>query len=85
MAAKKHNAKPVRTAAAASASKVQRAANSAREAPASTGRGGNGAFHDLIAEAAYYKAARRGFAPGLELQDWLEAEQEMHEPGGHSA
>lgn len=30
-----------------------------------------------IAEIAYYKAERRGFAPGYELEDWLEAEQEV--------
>lgn len=31
----------------------------------------------MIAIAAYYKAQRRGFAPGGELQDWLDAEQEV--------
>jgi hypothetical protein len=31
----------------------------------------------LIAECAYYKAERRGFAPGLELEDWLAAESEI--------
>ena len=30
-----------------------------------------------IAEAAYYKAERRGFAPGHEERDWLDAESEM--------
>ena len=30
-----------------------------------------------IAEVAYYRAERRGFAPGGELQDWLEAEAEV--------
>ena len=29
-----------------------------------------------IAEFAYYKAQNRGFIPGYELQDWLEAEQD---------
>lgn len=29
-----------------------------------------------IEEAAYHKAAARGFAPGFEEQDWLEAEKE---------
>lgn len=29
-----------------------------------------------IREAAYFKAERRGFAPGHELEDWLEAERE---------
>lgn len=30
-----------------------------------------------IAELAYYKAESRGFEPGYELEDWLEAEQEF--------
>lgn len=30
-----------------------------------------------IAELAYYKAENRGFAPGYELEDWLEAEQDF--------
>lgn len=34
--------------------------------------------HDAkVAEHAYYKAENRGFAPGHELEDWLEAEQEF--------
>jgi hypothetical protein len=28
----------------------------------------------MIAEAAYYCAEQRGFEPGHELEDWLEAE-----------
>jgi hypothetical protein len=30
-----------------------------------------------IAKLAYLKAARRGFAPGHELDDWLAAEEEV--------
>jgi hypothetical protein len=30
-----------------------------------------------IAEAAYFIAKNRGFAPGHELDDWLEAEREV--------
>lgn len=30
-----------------------------------------------IAQAAYFRAASRGFAPGEELRDWLEAEREL--------
>jgi len=30
-----------------------------------------------IAELAYYKAESRGFEPGHELDDWLEAEREF--------
>lgn len=32
---------------------------------------------ELIAKAAYFRAERRGFAPGNELRDWLEAEAEI--------
>ena len=31
----------------------------------------------MIAEAAYYRAQNREFAPGHELEDWLEAEAEL--------
>jgi sterol desaturase/sphingolipid hydroxylase (fatty acid hydroxylase superfamily) len=31
----------------------------------------------MIAEAAYYKAEKRGFRPGSELRDWLEAKSEI--------
>ena len=30
-----------------------------------------------VAEAAYYRAERRGFAPGGDVSDWLEAEKEI--------
>jgi hypothetical protein len=31
----------------------------------------------LIEQAAYFRAERRGFAPGLDVADWLEAEREF--------
>ena len=34
-----------------------------------------------IAEAAYFLSQRRGFVPGYELQDWLEAEQAFKAQG----
>lgn len=39
----------------------------------------------MIKEAAYYRAARRGFAPGHELEDWLLAEQEIDATHGAGA
>ncbi len=33
--------------------------------------------HRRIAEAAYYRAERRGFVPGGDHEDWLEAEKEI--------
>jgi hypothetical protein len=41
------------------------------EVPAHAGR------EQMIAEAAYYRAERRGFAPGAEMEDWLAAEREI--------
>lgn len=34
-----------------------------------------------IADAAYYRAQRRGFTPGYEDEDWLEAEREIDAEG----
>lgn len=31
----------------------------------------------MIAEAAYYRAERRGFAPGHEIENWVAAEAEV--------
>lgn len=31
----------------------------------------------LIMQAAYFRSERRGFAPGAELDDWLQAEAEI--------
>ncbi|GEM_PF-3669644 len=35
------------------------------------------ALRARIAEAAYFRAERRGFAGGSELEDWLAAEEEI--------
>lgn len=36
-------------------------------------------IYRMIREAAYLKAEARNFAPGVELNDWLEAEKEVLE------
>ncbi|MBK6396063.1 MAG: DUF2934 domain-containing protein [Betaproteobacteria bacterium] len=36
-----------------------------------------GERRQMVAEAAYYRAERRGFAPGSEVEDWLEAEAQI--------
>jgi len=33
--------------------------------------------HELIAQAAYFRAHRRGFEPGHDLEDWQSAEVEI--------
>lgn len=35
--------------------------------------------HRMIASIAYFQAERRGFVPGGELDDWLQAEREVDE------
>ena len=37
------------------------------------------ARENLIREAAYFRAERRGFSTGHELEDWLAAEREFDE------
>lgn len=31
----------------------------------------------LVSEAAYYRAKQRGFKPGHEVEDWIQAEAEV--------
>lgn len=38
-----------------------------------------------VEEGAYYRAQRRGFAPGSELDDWYAAEAEEDERDGKAA
>lgn len=38
-----------------------------------------GEIHRMIAEAAYYRAQKRSFAPGLEDEDWRAAELEVRD------
>jgi hypothetical protein len=35
-------------------------------------------FRDMVTLCAHYIAEKRGFEPGHELDDWLEAEQEIN-------
>lgn len=58
----------------ATTNKVQRVLNVATPVnnPAPT--------HEAIALAAYFRAERRGFAPGGEFDDWFEAERELCQP-----
>jgi len=50
-----------------------------REAPAPAAVGPKERYHG-VAEAAYFRAEHRGFLPGYELQDWLDAEAELDKP-----
>jgi hypothetical protein len=35
-------------------------------------------FREMVAKSAYFKAEQREFEAGHELDDWLEAEQEIN-------
>lgn len=35
--------------------------------------------HDRIARTAYFKSMARGFQPGHEMEDWIEAKKEVSE------
>ncbi|RYE58218.1 MAG: DUF2934 domain-containing protein [Rhizobiaceae bacterium] len=39
-------------------------------------------WHGRVCDAAYFRAEKRGFAPGRELEDWLAAEQDIAELPG---
>lgn len=34
-------------------------------------------IYEMIRQAAYYRAEKRGFTPGLEAEDWVHAEAEV--------
>ena len=58
-----------------------------RPAPAKSVKPGPDELRKLISDAAYYRAKQRGFAPGHELEDWIQAEAEVmrrvgSRPGG---
>jgi hypothetical protein len=63
--------------------KVQRAeapvAAAAANAPQSATMPSATELYEMICEAAYYRAEKRGFTPGLEAEDWLHAEAEVLE------
>lgn len=52
-------------------------ARNAKSKPASARTSDSAQRQAMIAEAAYYCAERRAFAPGHELEDWLRAEAEI--------
>jgi Protein of unknown function (DUF2934) len=70
------NTRGMRKSVAGKAARTRRAASTAADGSATT-------LIDpeqrraLIAEAAYFRAERRGFAPGHEAEDWLAAEIEV--------
>ena len=89
MAAKKGNAEdraaPARTAPKAAPKATARASQPPKAPAISADAMNAGAraemspdeLRQLISEAAYYRAKRRGFEPGHELEDWIQAEAEV--------
>jgi hypothetical protein len=48
-----------------------------QEPPAASQRPPTDELLPVISQAAYFRAQRRGFAPGHEVDDWIAAEQEV--------
>jgi hypothetical protein len=73
---KKHKAADDKRRSASNPSVRERIESAALEqtVPAATA---DAARQRMIAEAAYYRAEKRGFAPGNDLDDWLAAEAEV--------
>lgn len=61
------------------ASRPVEARKPAKAAPDSQPKLSPEEVYKLIQESAYFKAKARGFAPGHEVQDWIEAEQEVRQ------
>jgi hypothetical protein len=38
---------------------------------------GDAEMMEMVSQAAYYRAEKRGFQPGLEAEDWVQAEAEV--------
>ena len=77
---KERRAAPRQPAAASPAPKSRKAAPPDAGRPVS-----NEELYKLIAETAYFKAKARNFAPGGEVQDWIEAEAEVRQRVGTRA
>ena len=61
---------------AATRKKTARKAASTRARPAAAPRSA-AEREEMVRTAAYFRAERRGFAPGYEWEDWLAAEAEV--------
>ncbi|MCK4842855.1 MAG: DUF2934 domain-containing protein [Methylococcales bacterium] len=57
-------------------SSIENVENIVQETPAISKNEEGGRQYE-IAMAAFFKAERRGFAPGRELNDWLEAKHDI--------
>ena len=77
MAAKKDRPAPPRKTPGKAAASTARPAASPAVAPDE--------LRKLIAEAAYFRAKNRGFAPGYEIEDWVQAEAEVKRLIGRTA
>ena len=77
-AATKAPATPAAPARKAAAPKKAPAVGGAAEPKASAGPATTVDRDEMVRIAAYFRAERRGFAPGYEVADWLEAQAEVN-------
>ena len=72
------SATPQKTATSKSRMDTESDSSQGTSSPESGGYGASEAERlTRIAQAAYFRAERRGFTPGCELDDWLAAEKEI--------
>jgi hypothetical protein len=71
------NGKKIRSSQAAVKRQSRRTANAKTATPPDDSAISPQERHQLISEAAYYRAQQRGFTGGDPIQDWLEAEMEV--------
>lgn len=76
----KAETRSTRSAPARTTARATRAVRARKRAPAAPDKGTTISAEErraMIEQAAYFRAEKRGFAPGEALQDWLAAEAEI--------
>jgi DUF2934 family protein len=77
MAAKKERPAPAKAPRTAKPAEAGKAAMKSTISGAARAEMSADELRKLVSEAAYYRAKQRGFTPGHEMEDWIQAEAEV--------
>jgi len=77
MAAKKERPAPAKAPRTAKPAEAGKAAMKSTISGAARAEMSPDELRKLVSEAAYYRAKQRGFTPGHEMEDWVQAEAEV--------
>ena len=77
MAAKKERPAPAKAPRSAKPAEAGKAAMKSTISGAARAEMSPDELRKLVSEAAYYRAKQRGFTPGHEMEDWVQAEAEV--------